>query len=1017
MYNEIASLGYGIGQYVGWLLKPWAFEKYDTPAVTSPVPLRSLRAGTRIRVVFGTVEVDAIPVASIDFGISREYKYDTDKASKVVRETGFEERYYAGGAYVLCAGNEHDTTANSSWRSTAGAQPPLTPVRDISLVSMRVDGFRVYPVETAANRYSVKNLSLFSSDAAIDDDGIQFDMYFETGAQVVLNGYLSGSDQLPLQNLSYSKLRDVLLGMRRDLDRLRPYFSPHHGLAMLTIAGPSQDGESGFTGKRKGLRSIKATIKSIQNPDGWLINESEVAGGQNPAALLWDLHALPQSAGIGMGVPYVFLDEQSFKDAAATLSAEGIGLSFEWSAGDPVALANRLLDVIAGFRVIDPDTGKTGITLLRPAIPGHDPFPVIDESNTVSVRKITISGEQSIKSIEMRFTDISDANLGAVPRTAIYDNTNAASGVVLSINRQEFTSISAAYYTARIEAALKQPENTRLEVVAQGIVASQIKPGDRFTLNDSEFVGDYIALKVAIDSKTGRRSIAAVSDFFENMPNFNLRSVSGLSDYNLDLNWFVDEHRRNFEADTSVFDPFDGQIPEFDDDFMISLEAPAYLTRRYAEPWARKAMYLATVPEQTAQPNDTTGVLQGYELTVQKDAADTKRRLVTGTKPFNYGGAVRELHAPELTYFKVYSSDANWPEEYIKLIKSSTGFDVDPGISAGSWYNLQSDDALVAIVQPGNPSMTVFAVINSLTAYYNNGELEYIQYYIVTHNVFQTCTGYKTPNPFLNTSEVPEVLLEAYRYSHNFQAYDPDADDIRLHHLTGHMPYFVDSTPPPDATWRSRAYVTDGVQSALTSFNPGTPIPPNSQIAALKSVKPYPRPQISAISKNNANLVVALKRRTHTDIDVPVYYGAEITDHTPDIGAWYKFTFYAVYLPPDANVYHIEYRVVHELVIRAIDILDEKIVISDSDLFVSVPIDPVNSNSIWDYNLGIVVEPIFVDPAEYNPDNPPTNLFNSAQKNGVVLHYRKSSFDRIYTQNIGNYASSGDSQTSWLSYP
>jgi hypothetical protein len=160
----------------------------------------------------------------------------------------------------------------------------------------------------------------------------------------------------------------------------------------------------------------------------WYPATSTVGVDANPAHIIYDVLT---DRDWGMGVDAATIDDASFRAAADTLHAEGLGLSLVWSANGSINdFVQEVLDHVAGLLLLRADTGQFALRLLRADYEAESLF-VLDESNiTELVAYHTRAWGETVNELIVNYTDRANQYRTSTVTAHDYGNLQMQGGIV-----------------------------------------------------------------------------------------------------------------------------------------------------------------------------------------------------------------------------------------------------------------------------------------------------------------------------------------------------------------------------------------------------------------------------------------------------------------------------------------------------------------------------------------------------------------------------------------------------------
>jgi len=133
----------------------------------------------------------------------------------------------------------------------------------------------------------------------------------------------------------------------------------------------------------------------------------------NPAHVLYELLRDPD---YGLGVPAQYIDTASFTSAASTLASEEFGISFVWARQKKIEdLIKDIIDHIQGIMIVNPDTGKWKLRLLRDDYTSDDPaIRTITPSVAVMLKYACKACMSTLNAVTVQWTDPATESLKTV---------------------------------------------------------------------------------------------------------------------------------------------------------------------------------------------------------------------------------------------------------------------------------------------------------------------------------------------------------------------------------------------------------------------------------------------------------------------------------------------------------------------------------------------------------------------------------------------------------------------------
>lgn len=201
-----------------------------------------------------------------------------------------------------------------------------------------------------------------------------------------------GSDNVP----NYKQLAYVVFG------------APTGGLGDTGVGADPSDGWVGSNGGVPQLAFVVQALPSLAETgleyDPRFATNVNVGGDENLAYIIAELATNPKA---GAGVEPVFIDSQSFHDAAEVFKAEGNSAGFLW---DSQRNADDVIQEIGkqGNCLLVPDqtTGKLRLKLIRST---DEPALTLNESNIVSLEKFTRTAlDEATNEYTVQYIDTTD---------------------------------------------------------------------------------------------------------------------------------------------------------------------------------------------------------------------------------------------------------------------------------------------------------------------------------------------------------------------------------------------------------------------------------------------------------------------------------------------------------------------------------------------------------------------------------------------------------------------------------
>ena len=240
-------------------------------------------------------------------------------------------------------------------------------------------------------------------------------------------------------------------------------------------------------GTQPNLRRMSATVERYPNNLGLDVggDEHKIGDDLNPMELLYS--ALTEAWG-GINADPADIDTASLTTAAATLLAEGNGMSFKFeSANQGKDVVTEVLRQVDGIMYQDPVTGKVVVSLIR-ADYTVGSLPVFDESNVTLVETWTRSDwKEAPNQVRVTFTDPLRTYK---PNTAmVQDQASIASRSKVKSMTSNFQGVTTGLTATKIaHRELAQHSvplfSARLHLNRQ---ASALRPGTPFVLNMVEY--------------------------------------------------------------------------------------------------------------------------------------------------------------------------------------------------------------------------------------------------------------------------------------------------------------------------------------------------------------------------------------------------------------------------------------------------------------------------------------------------------------------------------------------------
>lgn len=261
------------------------------------------------------------------------------------------------------------------------------------------------------------------------------------------------------------------------------------------------------------LKPWAVRVKRLPAP-GWYPEAAAIGDNANPAHILYELVT---SDDWGMGYANQ-VDDAAFRAVADRLKTENFGLSFQWTAAEPVDhFVQEVLDHIAGALFVDPATGLFTLRLIRDDADVAT-LPVFDESNVLelsSYQRRTLS--ETVNQITVTYTR---PDTGKDASVTVQDLANIqAQGAVVADSKSYpgimDETLATRVATRDLVAAAALLANVRLTVNRDG---ATLRPGDSFVLNWPKLGLDQLVLTVGeIQGGTltdGKIQISAVENVF-----------------------------------------------------------------------------------------------------------------------------------------------------------------------------------------------------------------------------------------------------------------------------------------------------------------------------------------------------------------------------------------------------------------------------------------------------------------------------------------------------------------------
>lgn len=249
-----------------------------------------------------------------------------------------------------------------------------------------------------------------------------------------------------------------------------------------------------YIGTQAQLKAASFELARYTNGLGLASGVNIIGDDLNPAEILYQLLTLDWG---GLDVDPFDIETSSFLSAAATLAAEGNGMSLIISsANSGKAAIEEVLRQIDGIMYQDPTTGKVVLDLVRRDYLVED-LTVLDETSIVSVRNFSrTSWEDTINQVRVTYTNRS--NKFEKGSAVVQDMANINSQGRLRSTNISFPGVTegqlAVEIATREMAQLSVPLfKATLEVNRR---ASQLRPGEPFLFSWPEYGIEQVVMRV-----------------------------------------------------------------------------------------------------------------------------------------------------------------------------------------------------------------------------------------------------------------------------------------------------------------------------------------------------------------------------------------------------------------------------------------------------------------------------------------------------------------------------------------
>lgn len=257
-------------------------------------------------------------------------------------------------------------------------------------------------------------------------------------------------------------------------------------------------------------QTLWAKVRRI--PRGLGSENAQIGPDANPAHMIWE--CLTDD----MGAPESLIDKESFEAAAATLAAEGLGLSMIWTRQDRVeSFIGEILDHIEGTIFVHPRTGLITLRLIRDDYDAGN-LRVIDPDNAVMTSFQRRMLGETVNEIQVNWTNPENEQQETVTVQDL-GNIAAQGGQIVSETRSYYGVRNAELAKVLAERDLRSASAPLASAeVEVGRWGWDLTPGDVVRLDWPEYdVAGAVMRVVSIDyGKPGepRIRLSLVEDVF-----------------------------------------------------------------------------------------------------------------------------------------------------------------------------------------------------------------------------------------------------------------------------------------------------------------------------------------------------------------------------------------------------------------------------------------------------------------------------------------------------------------------